>query len=94
MLLFWFSVQWPVFSCTDLLTVLSDRIAGAFLNSGATGALAFDIPKAFGRVWHAGLLLKLKSYGIKGWVFGLISSVLSSRWLCMIGWAAFARISS
>ena len=33
--------------------------------------------KAFDRVWHAGLLHKLKSYGISGQIFGLISSFLS-----------------
>ena len=30
-------------------------------------------------VWHAGLLHKLKSYGISGQIFGLISSFLSNR---------------
>ena len=38
---------------------MSDRIARAFNRSG--GILALDISKAFDRVWHAGLLLKLKS---------------------------------
>ena len=40
-----------------------------------------DISKAFDRVWHAGVLHKLKSYGISGQIFGLISSFLSNRWL-------------
>ena len=53
-------------STADLLTVVSDRIARAFNRSGATRAVALDIFKAFGRVWHAGLLHKLKSYGISG----------------------------
>ena len=35
----------------------------------------------FDKVWHAGLLHKLKSYGISGQIFGLISSYLSKRWL-------------
>ena len=39
--------------------------------SGATRAVAFDISKAFDRVWHAGLLHKLKSYGISGQINGL-----------------------
>ena len=51
-------------STADLLTVVSDRIARAFNRSGATRAVALDISKAFDRVWHAGLLHKLKSYGI------------------------------
>ena len=65
----------------DLLTVVSDRIARTFNRSGATRAVALDISKAFDRVWHAGLLHKLKSYGISGQIFGLISSFLSNRWL-------------
>ena len=65
-------------STADLLTVVSDRIARAFNRSGATRAVALDISKAFDRVWHAGLLHKLKSYGISGQIFGLISSFLSN----------------
>ena len=41
--------------------------------------MALDISKAFDRVWHAGLLHKLKSCGISGQIFGLISSFLSNR---------------
>ena len=40
--------------------------------------------KAFDRVWHAGLLHKLKSYGISGQIFGLISSFLSNRRLRVV----------
>ena len=36
------------------------------------------------RVWHAGLLHKLKSYGISGQIFGLISSFLSNRRLRVV----------
>ena len=71
-------------STADLLTVVSDRIARAFNRSGATRAVALDISKAFDRVWHAGLLHKLKSYGISGQIFGLISSFLSNRWLRVV----------
>ena len=66
-------------STADLLTVVSDRIARAFNRSGATRAVALDISKTFDRVWHAGLLHKLKSSGISGQIFGLISSFLSRR---------------
>ena len=71
-------------STADLLTVVSDRIARAFNRSGATRAVALDISKAFDRVWHAGLLHKLKSYGISGQIFGLISSFLSNRQLQVV----------
>ena len=66
-------------STADLLTVVSDRIARAFNRSGTTRAVALDISKAFDRVWHAGLLHKLKSYGISDQIFGLISSFLSNK---------------
>ena len=46
--------------------------------------MALDISKAFNRVWHAGLLHKLKSYGISGQIFSLISSFLSNRQLRVV----------
>ena len=60
--------------------MVPDRIARTFNRSGATRAIAIDIFKAFDRVRHAGLLHKLKCYGISGQIFGLIT-FLSSRWL-------------
>ena len=46
--------------------------------------MALDISKAFDRVWHAGHLRKLKSYGIPGQIFGLISSFLRNRQLRVV----------
>ena len=77
-------------STADLLTVVSDRIVRAFNRPGATQAVSLDISKAFDRVWHADLLHKLKSYGISGQTFDLISSFLSNRQLRVV----FTRISS
>ena len=71
-------------STSHLLTVVSDRVARAFIKSGATRAVALDVSKAFDRVWHAGLFHKLKSYGISGQIFGLISSFLSNRRLRVV----------
>ena len=71
-------------STADLLTVVSDRIAGTFNRSGATRAVALDISKAFDRVWHTGLLHKPKSSGISGQMFGRISSFLSNRRLRVV----------
>ena len=65
-------------STADLLTV-SDRIARVFDRSGTSRAVALNIFKAFDRVWDAGLLHKLKSYGISGQIFSLILSFLSNR---------------
>ena len=63
---------------------MSDRIARAFNRSGAIQAVALDILKAFNRVGHAGLLHKLKSYGIFGQIFGRVSSFLSNRQLQVV----------
>ena len=65
-------------STADFLTFVSDGTARVFNRSGATQALALDISKTFDRVWHVGLLHKLKSYKISGQIFGLFSSFLSN----------------
>ena len=64
-------------STADLLTVASDRIARAF-----NRFVAFN--RSFDKVWHARPLHKLKSYGISGQVFGLVSSFLSNRRLRVV----------
>ena len=63
---------------------MSDRIARAFNRFGATRTVALDISKVFYRIWHAGLLHKLKTYGISSQIFGPISSFLSNRKLQMV----------
>ena len=68
-------------------------MARAFKGSGTTRAVALDIFNAFDRVWHAGLLHKLKSYGISGQIFGLLSSFLSNR-LLQVVLKVFTRIFS
>ena len=49
-------------STAGLLRLVSDRTSRPFNSSGATRAVELDIFKAFARVWHAGLLHKVKSY--------------------------------
>ena len=71
-------------STADLRTVVSDRIGRTLSKSEATRAVTLDISKAFDRVWHASLLHKLKSCGISGQIFGLISFFLSNRRLQVI----------
>ena len=66
-------------STADLQTVALDRITRAFIRFGTTGTLVLDIWKAFDRVWHEGLLHKVKSYGISGQIFGLVLSFLSNK---------------
>ena len=71
-------------STADLITVVFDRIPRAFNRSGATRAVALDISKVYDRVWHVTLLHNLKSYGISGQIFDLISSFLSNRQLWVV----------
>ena len=82
---------------SDLLTVVSDKIARVFNRSRATPAVAIDISKAFNRVWYNGLLHKLKSKGISrisGWVFGLILFFLRKTVLGDSGLEIVTGISS
>ena len=64
-------------SIAELLTI---RVR-ALNRSGATRSVALNISKSFDRVWHDGLLQKLKSCSISGQIFGYISSFLSNRQL-------------
>ena len=77
----------PSPSIVDLATVVPGRTSRALNRSGATRAAALDISKAVDRVWHAGLLHKLKSYGISGQIFGalfLLFSVIDNlEWFWM-----------
>ena len=47
--------------------------------SRETRAVFLDISKAFDKVWHDGLLFKLKSYGISGCLFTIIKDFLNNR---------------
>ena len=44
-----------------------------------TGCVFFDLRKAFDRVWHQGLLAKLRAAGIKGAALQWFASFLSGR---------------
>ena len=66
-------------STVDLLTVFTEHVYRSMDASGETRAVALDISKAFDRVWHAGLLHKLRGYGVGGDLFSIISSFLCER---------------
>ena len=71
------------FTTADLTQLYLIELLG-LLAVGATRTVALGISKTFDRVWHAGFLHKLKSYGISGQIFGLIPSFLSNRQLRVI----------
>ena len=69
----------PGDSTVNQLTFLYNKFCQA-LDSGKEDRAVFcDISKAFDRVWHAGLLLKLKTAGVAGSVLTWFKSYLSDR---------------
>ena len=68
-------------SCISQLLAITHEIYSNFdaIPSLETRGVFLDISKAFDRVWHEGLLFKLKSYGINGPPLTLIKSFLSNR---------------
>ena len=63
-------------STADILAVLSERIYNSLDAGGETRAIALDISKTFDKVWHAGLLHKLKAYGVVGPILNILKSFL------------------
>ena len=59
------------------------KLRGHLIGLGVL-AVAFDISKAFVRVWHAGLLHRYKCYGVQVWIFGVILSFVSNRWIQVV----------
>ena len=68
-------------SCINQLLAITHEIFEAFdCNPPLEVRSAFlDISKAFHKVWHKGLLYKLKSMGISGDLFNLLENYLSGR---------------
>ena len=71
-------------STADLLTVVTEQITRTLNLSGAFQAIALDISKGVDRVWHNGLLCKLKAYSVTGGIFQIISSFLSGQKLKVV----------
>ena len=44
-----------------------------------TRGVFLDISKAFDKVWHEGLLFKLRSYGVQGCLYNIIKAFLKNR---------------
>ena len=63
----------------DVLSILSQRWINTLDNGKETIAITLDISKAFDRVWYAGLLAKLPSFGIGGCLLNFLGNFLSGR---------------
>ena len=68
-------------SCvSQLLSITHDILKGFDANPPLdTRGVFLDISKAFDKVWHEGLIFKLKSYGISGSLLNLIQNFLFGR---------------
>ena len=66
-------------SCVSQLLSIVHEIQSSFDSSLEVRAVFLDISKAFDKVWHPGLLFKLKSYGIEGNLLKLLENYLHNR---------------
>ena len=69
-------------SCTNQLSVIVHEILKSFDSSPTLDVrgVFLDISKAFDRVWHEGLIYKLRCYGIEGKILNIIQSFLKDRY--------------
>ena len=71
----------PGDSCINQLLAVTHEILEAFdCNPSLEVRLVFlDISKTFDKVWHEGLLYKIKSMGVSGELYNLLENYLSGR---------------
>ena len=71
----------PGDSTVNQLTDFVNEIYKSFDNSESleTRAIFLDISKAFDKVWHDGLIFKLKQNGVAGSLISLLTNYLSNR---------------
>ena len=71
-------------STADIMTVFNERIYNSLDTGGETRATALDMSKAFDKVWHAGLIHKLKAYGVVDPILRILESFLQERSLKVV----------
>ena len=71
----------PSDSCVNQLIAITHEMIEAFdcNPSLKIRSVFLDISKAFDKVWHEGLLYKLKSMGVSGKLYNLLENYLSDR---------------
>ena len=86
----------PGDSCTNQLLFLINEIHEAFENpkSLEVRAVFLDMSKAFDKVWHEGLIFKLKQNGVSGQLLSFFSSYLSNRKQRVVLNGSFSDIAS
>ena len=58
-----------------------------------TRGVFIDMSKAFDKVWHQGLIFKLKSIGVSDTLLSLIESFLSNRFQNVVKWSDIRIVS-
>ena len=66
-------------STTNQLLFITNKIINALDDNKNACMVFLDITKAFDRVWHKGLLFKLKQFGVKGPFYQWCDSYLTNR---------------
>jgi hypothetical protein len=66
-------------SAVNQLLFITDKIHKALENGHEICMVFLDVSKAFDRVWHSGLLLKLRCLGIDGTLFDWLCNYLTNR---------------
>ena len=74
----------PGDSTVNQLLSTYHELCTSFDKGVTTQVVYLDISKAFDRVWHQGLLLKLKAAGIRGKLFEIFKDYLSNRYQSMV----------
>ena len=71
----------PGDSCVSQLVAITHEIFKAFDGNPCleTRGVFLDMSKAFDKVWHDGLLFKLKRYGVHGNLFNILENYLKNR---------------
>ena len=69
----------PGDSCINQLIAITHEIFQSFDASYEVRGVFLDISKAFDKVWHEGLIFKLKQNGISGKLLNLIKDFLKNR---------------
>ena len=69
----------PGDSTINQLLAITTEIYNSFENRQETRAAFLDISKAFDKVWHSGLIFKLKQNGICGNLLNMLENYLSDR---------------
>ena len=69
----------PEDSCINQLLSITHEIYQSFDEGFDVRSVFLDISKAFDKVWHDGLIFKLKQNGISGSLLNLLSNILRNR---------------